>query len=109
MDGSKPIETRSYNPPSELFGERVYIIQSPAGKDGVSAMVNIIDFKKQQEDDKSIEIIGSCIFSSIKQYTAPQEFEEDKHDHLVSQSTGYGWKEGRPKPIAGPNIRNDES
>ena len=98
--GQKAIETRSYDLPPALSGKRIYIIQSPAGQDGISGMGNIVDFRKSEA-----RIIGWCIFSDVKLYKSLQHFVQDEAAHLVSNNSGYGWKEGKTKVIFGWQVK----
>jgi hypothetical protein len=99
IEGRKLIETRSYNLPPSLVGKRVVIIQSPAGKPGVSGMGNIIDLSRQ--NSTGARVIGWCIFDSVKKYTTKEDFEADEKDHLVTPDSGYGWKKGETKLLYG--------
>lgn len=101
VNGQKSIETRSYNLPASLIGVRIFIIESPAGSAGVSVMGDTIDFEK---DDA--KLIGWCIITSVKKYTARQDFEDDEHLHLVTRDSGYGWKTGKTKFVYGWNVGN---
>ena len=96
VDGTKEIETRSYDLPSSLLGKRVIIIQSPDGTAGVSEMGNFIDFS-----ESTARVIGWCIFISIKKYTTQETFEADEKAHLVSADSGYGWKKDKTKVVYG--------
>jgi len=96
VEGRKRIETRSYElPPSLLLGrKRILILQSPAGKPGVSGMGDYIDLtlsKSPNIDD--VRVIGYCIFDSVKKYKTQESFEADEKDHLVTSNSGYEWKQ----------------
>jgi hypothetical protein len=99
IEGRKPIETRSYNLPPSLLGKRVVIIQSPAGKPGVSGMGNFIDLSRP--NSTGARVIGWSIFDSVKKYTTKEDFEADEKDHLVTPDSGYGWKKGKTKLLYG--------
>jgi hypothetical protein len=98
VGGRKPIETRAYNLPPALLGKRIHIMQSPTGKAGVSAIGDVVDL------ESDAKVIGWCVISAVKKYTSRKEFERDESDHLVSKSSGYGWKDGKTKVIYGWQV-----
>ena len=107
LDGRKSIEIRQYNLPSSLVGRKIYIIETPAGKDGVSGIVDNhfqIDASSNEcHKDKCCDgstskreprILGWSIFSTVKQYKSQQDFCCDEKRHLVSINSKYGWQSG---------------
>ena len=100
VDGKKSIETRSYALPPSLIGKKIMIIESRSGQAGVSSLANCISLS-HTENEGGNKIIGWCVFSSIKQYTTEKAFRAEENQHLVSQDSGYGWKEGVTKTIHG--------
>lgn len=82
--------------PPALVGRKIWIIQSPSGKAGVSSLGNEIDFSRSETT-----VIGWCTFSSVKKYTTKATFDADFGRHLVAPDSGYGWKEGKTKVIYG--------
>mmetsp|Transcript_3807 Transcript_3807/g.9991 ORF Transcript_3807/g.9991 Transcript_3807/m.9991 type:complete len:917 (+) Transcript_3807:110-2860(+) len=100
VDGKKSIETRSYALPPSLIGKKIMIIESCSGQAGVSSLGNCISLS-QTETDRGTKIIGWCIFSSIKEYTTGKDFRAEENQHLVTQDSGYGWKEGKTKTVYG--------
>eukprot|EP00980_Cylindrotheca_fusiformis_P008195 scaffold1736_cov127-Cylindrotheca_fusiformis.AAC.9 len=99
VEGKKPIETRSYDLPPSLLGKRVMILQSPAGKAGVSGMGNVMNLS--DPTSSGAMVIGWVIFHSVKKYTTRETFEADEKGHLVAPGSDYGWKEGKTKVIYG--------
>ena len=100
VDGTKPIETRTYSLPPKLIGKRIMILQSPAGKVGVSGMGNVIDLSPSS-DSPGAKIIGWCEFGSVKEYTNQADFEADEKQHLVTPESGYGWKKDKTMVVYG--------
>jgi hypothetical protein len=100
LDGRKEIETRSYELPPALIGKRIWSLESPSGKAGVSALDNVIDF--QDASDHSCKIVGWCRFTLCIGYNSREQFEIDEKRHLVSpNSSGYSWKKGQTTVLYG--------
>jgi hypothetical protein len=98
LQGRKAIETRAYDLPPALRGQKIVIIETPKGKEGGgSSMGNQVDFATTSDT----KIVGWCKFSSVKKYTSSQDFARDEKAHLVHQSSGFGWKEGTTDLIYG--------
>jgi FTO catalytic domain/FTO C-terminal domain len=98
LEGRKSIETRSYNLPPALIGQRIAILQSPRGTAGISALGNTISLT---EKPPVVAIVGWCTFSSVKVYTSSREFQADSLHHLVSAGSGFGWKDGTTSVLYG--------
>lgn len=96
VDGTKTIETRAYELPPPLLGKKIWILQSPSGQAGVSAMENVIDLTKD-----AAQIIGWCRFSKVIKYASRDQFEIDRERHLVAPTSGYGWIKGKTKVVYG--------
>lgn len=90
LDGKKTIETRSYKLPEALLGKKIFIMQTPSGKVGQSALGENVDL---QETEYGPRIAGWCIFESIVEYMDKRQFENDEPMHLVDEASGYGWKD----------------
>lgn len=99
VDGKKTIEIRAYRLPPALIGKRIWILQSPEGKAGVSSSGNVLTLP-----DEQFQIIGWCTFSAIKTYTSKMAFEADEKYHLVDTESGYAWKEKVTKEIYGWEV-----
>lgn len=99
VEGRKPIETRTYDLPPALWGKRVMIIQSPAGKAGVSGMGNVINLSDPSTD--GARVVGWITIDSVKKYTTKEGFDADEQGHLVGPASGYGWKKGKTKELYG--------
>jgi hypothetical protein len=93
LNGTKKIETRSYELPPSLIGKRIWILESPSGTAGVSAFGNEIDLSHPG----TCQVVGWCTFTSMICYTSKVAFDSDQSRHLVSQASGYGWKESTNK------------
>ena len=100
VEGRKPIETRSYDLPPSLIGKRIMIIESPAGKPGVSGMGDWIDLSESSKKCGA-HVIGWCVFEKVKKYTTRDGFEADEKEHLVTRDSGYGWKDGKTDVVYG--------
>ena len=95
LEGRKTIEVRNYELPPALMGRKLYIIESPPGKDGVSALGDRIEFAHNREGGGGgPRIVGWCRFDSIQTYTCQEDFEADEDRHLVSPNSGYAWQAG---------------
>ncbi|CAJ1942268.1 unnamed protein product [Cylindrotheca closterium] len=99
VQGKKPIETRAYTLPLALIGKRIMILQSPAGKAGVSSMSDVIDISGSNSIGP--RVIGWCEFGSVREYTNQEDFEADEKLHLVTPESGYGWKKDETKVVYG--------
>ena len=97
LNGTKQIETRAYDLPASLIGRRIWIMESRSGTDGVSALGNDIDMSHPG----TCQVVGWCTFTSVIQYTSKVAFDADQGRHLVSQGSGYGWKDGITEIIYG--------
>ncbi len=115
LDGSKTIELRQYELPSPLLGRKIYIIETPVGIDGVSGIAgncfqantcipNDDDFDESTPNQEP-RIIGWGIFSTVKQYTSPQDFCRDEHHHLVPSNSSYGWQNSGTNILYGWVVR----
>jgi hypothetical protein len=96
MNGTKTIETRAYDLPPALLGQKIWILQSPVGTDQVSSLSNDIRL-----DSSHAKMIGWCIFDQVKHYTTKERFESDASAHLVPPNSGYAWNEDTTKVIYG--------
>lgn len=74
LDGSKTIETRTYQLPKKLENIELLIVETP-GKTG--------RFKSR--------IVGKIIFSSSFQYKNKKEFYDDFKKHQVEQDSDWAW------------------
>jgi hypothetical protein len=105
LDGRKTIETRRYELPQSLLGRKVYIIETPVGKDGESGILgdnfqNCARLNDHANDtcydewksNKGPRIVGWSIFSGVKQYKSQQDFCRDEKYHLVPYNSTYGWQ-----------------
>mmetsp|Transcript_3961 Transcript_3961/g.5401 ORF Transcript_3961/g.5401 Transcript_3961/m.5401 type:complete len:309 (+) Transcript_3961:423-1349(+) len=120
LEGRKTIETRAYNLPKDLIGQKIQILQSRKGHEGVSSLPNILfdtgndggnillkdagkGFKEHCHHDISsfVECIGWCIFDRVIIYKYLSKFEADEASHLVKRDSAYGWKDGETKVIYG--------
>mmetsp|Transcript_16117 Transcript_16117/g.44607 ORF Transcript_16117/g.44607 Transcript_16117/m.44607 type:complete len:924 (-) Transcript_16117:1257-4028(-) len=99
VDGKKLIETRSYTLPPSLIGKKIMILESATGQAGISCLGNHLSLIGHKGD--GMNIIGWCIFSSVKIYTTGEEFRNEENLHLVSSDSGYGWKDGETKKVYG--------
>lgn len=97
INGRKQIETRAYDLPPALIGKRIWILESPSGTAGVSAMGDTINLA----DSGTCKVIGWCRFTSVIEYKSAASFQADESRHLVSANSGYAWKEGKTKVIYG--------
>lgn len=90
LDGSKIIETRNYDLPSALIGQRVYILETEAGEDGTSGLGDFIS-GVDMESNASLNIVGWVVFDEVIEYKCRSEFEGDEEKHLVTKFSNYGW------------------
>jgi FTO catalytic domain/FTO C-terminal domain len=108
LKGRKSIETRAYPLPSGLIGKKIWIIETPTGRDGLSGIVgNHFCFPNDGRDISGgsdvlrPRLVGWCIFSSVKQYSSRQDFEMDEKCHLVPSHSNYGWNDDEAKIVYG--------
>ena len=92
LQGKKTIETRNYNLPKKLIGEKIYILETKSGIDGVSALPDSIE--QESDVEKHIKCAGWCVFDKVVIYRYKSKFEMDVDKHLVTPDSGYGWKNG---------------
>ncbi|OQR95131.1 2OG-Fe(II) oxygenase [Thraustotheca clavata] len=88
LDGRKSIETRRYEFPQHLLGQRVWILETPQGFTQQSALPNQVSVPSAYG-----KIVGFVIFDQSKQYTTQQEWKDDEEKHLVKEASGYSWNE----------------
>lgn len=111
LSGRKVIETRGYSLPSALLTDmsctgsspvRISILESKAGKDGVSSIPNrvqVLTTEQSNRDRPTHPFLirkGWCTFIESFRYKSREQFEADEDKHLVSPSSGYGWDGIRP-------------
>ena len=111
LDGRKVIETRGYSLPSALLTDiscsrsspvRISILESKAGKDGVSSIpdqVEVLTNEQSKNDGPTHPFLirkGWCTFIESFRYRSREQFEADEHKHLVPPTSGYGWDGTRP-------------
>ena len=94
LEGKKLIETRAYDLPQILLGVKIDILQSKAGRAGVSNLPDIVESKESIND--LVDRIGWFTIKEVIKYTSKEQFDKDKNKHLVEENSGYGWKEGKP-------------
>jgi FTO catalytic domain/FTO C-terminal domain len=92
LNGTKTVEVRRYSLPTPLINSRIWILQSPSGTAGKSAVPDVVCLK----DNVSpfARIVGWCSFREIKEYKSRSSFKADVHLHGVSDGSGYGWSDG---------------
>jgi len=91
LNGHKKIETRDYVLPSELFGRRIYILESPSGGKS-SALGDIVN---------NPNLIGWFVVDSVVEYRHQDAFEADEHQHLVPKLSKFSWKQGTTSCVYG--------
>ncbi|KAL3787611.1 hypothetical protein ACHAWO_005967 [Cyclotella atomus] len=110
ISGRKTIETRGYALPTHLLTRssddseqvRIEILESEAGKDGVSSIpdhVVVLTGNESIDDQSSGPFLlrkGWCTFIGSFKYTSREQFEADECKHLVQPTSGYGWDDKRP-------------
>lgn len=103
LKGEKTIEVRSYPLPAQMINEKIYILETKEGTNGVSTLGDHISFTEAHTNDssRSCKIVGWCKFKSVKEYTNREQFEADENFHLVSPNSGYAWKDGATKVLYG--------
>ena len=90
LNGSKTIETRSYDLPKALIGKKILVLESQPGKDGVSSLGNILS---GDAASKNVKAVGWMKFDRVITYRYRSEFEADENKHLVKRDSGYAWEE----------------
>ena len=109
LDGRKTIETRSYSLPLALRKRWIALLESPKGQPGVSGLGDLLDLTKNGDGvvgAPSPRIVGWCLFdSNVVEYKTRKQFERDEGKHLVTRSSGYGWREGSTEVIYGWVVR----
>jgi hypothetical protein len=103
LEGKKSIETRLYNFPPALIGQKIFILESQTGS-GYSTIQNIT----RMDDPKvyTMECIGWCIFHRITLYTDRSQFEMDHNKHCVDRDSIFGWKDHEEKIIYGWEVHS---
>eukprot|EP00566_Odontella_aurita_P028920 CAMPEP_0113576392 /NCGR_PEP_ID=MMETSP0015_2-20120614/28273_1 /TAXON_ID=2838 /ORGANISM="Odontella" /LENGTH=147 /DNA_ID=CAMNT_0000479827 /DNA_START=229 /DNA_END=672 /DNA_ORIENTATION=+ /assembly_acc=CAM_ASM_000160 len=100
LSEEKKIETRAYGLPISLIGKRIEVLESQPGQAGVSKIGDVVD-----GGEREISILvtrpGWCTFSGVIEYKDRESFESDEEQHLVKNSSGYGWKDGKTDVIYG--------
>jgi hypothetical protein len=93
VSSTKTIETRRYPLPADLVGKKVYILETPAGADAVSALGSREAYSSAELLAGRARIIGWAVFGSMKEYKDRKAFKKDRALHKVSSKSGYGWSE----------------
>ena len=92
VNGSKIIETRSYEIPPPLLGRNIRVLESDQGTAGSSSLGDDIE-----EHCESCRIIGTIKISRCWQYRSKEDWGCDASKHLVPIDSAYGWNEKIPK------------
>jgi hypothetical protein len=103
LQGKKAIETRSYELPSALIGKRIDILRSVAGTARVSSLGNSIAVGSNLTLPP-VQRLGWCTFERVIHYTDKSSFEADESSHLVTEKSGYAWKDGETKVVYGWRV-----
>lgn len=119
LEGRKTMEVRTYPLPLGLRGRKIYILESPQGKDGVTGLGDRIELQPRgngndnynnDESPSLPSIVGWCIFDvQHKEYLTEESFSADEDQHLVSAASGYAWKEGRTSTLYGWVVQEHRS
>jgi alpha-ketoglutarate-dependent dioxygenase FTO len=99
LSGEKKIETRAYDLPPALVGKQILILESKAGKAGVSSLGDVIS--SEDGIEKYVRVLGHAVFDEVVEYKDRDSFEKDENLHLVTRGSGYGWKDGKTEVIYG--------
>ena len=100
LEGEKSIETRTYNLPGELRGQKLYILETRPGETGVSGLGDYITF----EGNDIARLVGWIEISNVFKYTSADQFRNDESRHMVDVESGYGWKAGETSCIYGWEV-----
>jgi len=84
------IETRNYDLPKALVGQRIQILETDSGEDGKSGLGDFIP-GEEVEANASLNIVGWVVFNRVIEYRCGSEFEADEEKHLVTKCSNYGW------------------
>eukprot|EP00933_Yihiella_yeosuensis_P025432 TRINITY_DN19754_c1_g1_i2.p1 TRINITY_DN19754_c1_g1~~TRINITY_DN19754_c1_g1_i2.p1 ORF type:complete len:143 (+),score=33.81 TRINITY_DN19754_c1_g1_i2:22-450(+) len=85
LDGSKAVETRSWEFPEELLGCELEVIETPEGLAGKSSL----------EDEVKAgvaRLIGRIIVIECIKYQSLEEWRADEDRHLVTADSPYDWQ-----------------
>jgi len=103
LDGSKTIETRTYNLPKKLLGKKIHILESSAGIDGRSSLGNILTLDCESKQ-LPVSFIGWVVFGRVINYRYRVKFEADEEKHLVGKGSVYGWNDDKQSVIYGWQV-----
>ena len=102
LDGSKTVETRSYELPQNLLYKHILIIESKAGEDGVSGIGNLCENNTKDdaaegadEQEEYPRIVGSVVFGECFEYHTERMWNEDQQKHAVPVGSYYSWPRAR--------------
>lgn len=95
LTGKKAEETRRYPLPSNLSGQRIWLLAT-SGKAGVAALDD-----KVQAGHPGATIVGWVTFSGVTHYTTRDAWAAAFDRHLVpdDDANPYGWKEGEMRTV----------
>ncbi|KAI8621883.1 hypothetical protein BC830DRAFT_44259 [Chytriomyces sp. MP71] len=80
LAGTKTVETRRYPLPSHLVGQRLWMLETPAGAIGVSALASHVALSDAPLGPR---ITGSFVVTACVQYGSYADWTADRHRHCV--------------------------
>ncbi|CAK4705882.1 hypothetical protein AeMF1_011505 [Aphanomyces euteiches] len=112
LSGRKKIETRRYPFPPHLVGKPIWLLETPAGTVGQSALPNLVELALYPH----VRILGSIVVSESFQYKSRDEWDRDQELHCVPPESGYafqaghgewyGWVVSSATTLASPAVTN---
>ncbi|KDO23757.1 hypothetical protein SPRG_10534 [Saprolegnia parasitica CBS 223.65] len=87
LAGRKTVETRRYPCPDHLIGQRIWLLESPAGSVRQSAVPDQVDLTTTP----GLRIVGHIIVAASVRYTSQAHWDADASRHCVPASSGYEW------------------
>ncbi|RHY52861.1 hypothetical protein DYB30_013491 [Aphanomyces astaci] len=90
LSGRKTIETRRYAFPTHLLHKPIWLLESPNGVVGSSALPSVVDLAATPH----VRVVGHITVSTSFQYTSRAQWDADVDRHCVAPDSGYAWTQG---------------
>ena len=100
LDGSKPVETRTYALPPALVGARLLVLESAAGDGAASATPDYVDCElgglvvaaADAVASGALHVAGEVVFDASFEYASEAEWAADEARHRVGASdASFSW------------------
>ncbi|KAF0689060.1 Aste57867_19441 [Aphanomyces stellatus] len=87
LSGRKTIETRRYPYPAHLLNKPIWLLETPSGTVGKSALPDVVELASVP----GVRILGSIVVCESFRYESREQWDRDETSHCVPSNSGYAW------------------